>query len=270
LTKSRANFYRWSKKASFKKQFAKNNSDLESFKNQAENMEGRKKDILEAIVKEHVATGSPVGSSFLVEKCKLDCSSATVRNVMVELEEDGYIMQPHTSAGRVPTEKAYNLFLEELQKGQKRLKKLRDKELKDLDDSLVNFEESSLREAAKALAALTQTAVFWAFHKNNLYYTGLSNLFHQPEFANSGLVYNISAVIDRMDEIIDRVFESVGEKPEVLIGKQNPFGDFCGSILAKYRCGTQTGMVGIIGPMRMDYERNLGVVEHIIKKINIK
>jgi len=233
-------------------------------------MEGRKKDILEVIVKEHVSTGSPVGSSFLVEKCKLNCSSATVRNVMAELEEEGYIMQPHTSAGRVPTEKAYNLFLEELQKGQKHLKKLREKELKDLDDSLVDFEESSLREAAKALAAITNSAVFWAFHKNNLYYTGLSNLFQQPEFANSGLVYNISAVIDRMDEIIDQVFEKVGEEPQILIGEENPFGNFCGSILAKYRHGNQTGMLGILGPMRMDYERNLGVVEHILSKLRIK
>jgi hypothetical protein len=50
------------------------------------------------------------------------------------------------------------------------------------------LDELSLRETAKALAALTDSAVFWAFHKNNLYYTGLSNLFHQPEFVNSGLV----------------------------------------------------------------------------------
>jgi transcriptional regulator of heat shock response len=230
----------------------------------------RKHQILEAIIKEHVATGAPVGSSVLAEKYKLDCSPATVRNIMAELEEDGLIRQPHTSAGRVPTEAAYNLFIAELKKGRRRLKKIRERELGEIDEILSAGDEGSLREAAKILAALTGSAVFWAFHKNNLYYTGLSNLFHQPEFANTGLVYNISAVIDRMDEIIDEIFEEADERAEIMIGEANPFGNFCGSIIAKYRAGNRTGLFGILGPMRMDYERNLGVVEYILSKLKIK
>ena len=230
-------------------------------------MDSRKKQILEAIIKEYLATGAPVGSSNLVEKYKLDVSSATVRNIMVELEDDGFIRQPHTSAGRVPTEAAYNLFLKDLLNGKNKIKKLREKELKELDKILINFDEVSLREVAKSLAGITDAAVFWAFHKNNLYYTGLSNLFHQPEFIDSGLVYNVSAVIDRMDEIIDDIFESTEEKTGILIGENNPFGNFCGSVLAKYRRGNQTGLFGIIGPMRMDYEHNLSAVEYILNKL---
>jgi heat-inducible transcriptional repressor len=231
----------------------------------------RKKQILEAIIKEHIASGAPVGSSVLVEKCGLDCSPATVRNIMVELEEEGLIMQPHTSAGRVPTEAAYNLFIEELKNGQRKLKKAREKELKELDDSFSREDETAMRETAKVLAALTNSAVFWAFHKNNLYYTGLSNLFSQPEFVNSGLVYNVSAVIDRMDEIIDSIFEKVSSPPgggaQVFVGEENPFGNFCGSIIAKYRLSNQTGLFGILGPMRMDYERNLSLVEYVLGKL---
>jgi heat-inducible transcriptional repressor len=227
----------------------------------------RKKQILEAIVKEHVATGMPVGSSFLVEKCNLDCSPATVRNIMAELEEEGLIMQPHTSAGRVPTEKAYGILIEELQNGKKKLKKMRDREIDQLAEALSGNGDDSYRLTAKTLAALTDSAVFWAFHKNNLYYTGLSNLFQQPEFANSGLVYNVSAVIDRLDEIIDDIFEKVKTEPEILLGDDNPFGGFCGSIVAKYRSGQVTGVFGIIGPMRMDYERNLSLVEYILEKL---
>jgi transcriptional regulator of heat shock response len=227
----------------------------------------RKRQILEAIIKEHIATGAPVGSSVLAEKYKLDCSPATVRNIMAELEENNLIMQPHTSAGRVPTEAAYNLFIAELQKGQKKLKKMRERELHEIDDNFSADDELALRETAKTLAALTNSAVFWAFHKNNLYYTGLSNLFHQPEFANTGLVYNISAVIDRMDEIIDNIFEKTTDSAKILIGEENPFGNFCGSIIAKYRRGNKSGLFGILGPMRMDYERNLSVVEYILNKL---
>jgi heat-inducible transcriptional repressor len=189
---------------------------------------------------------------------------------MAELEEDGLIHQPHTSARRVPTEAAYNLFIVELENGRKKLKKMREKELKDLDEAFSGTDEMALRETAKTLAALTNSAVFWAFHKNNLYYTGLSNLFAQPEFVNTGLVYNVSSVIDRMDEIIDSIFEKTSDEAQIFIGEENPFGNFCGSIIAKYRLSGHDGLFGILGPMRMDYERNLSVVEYILKKINIK
>lgn len=226
----------------------------------------RKKQILEAIIKEHVSTGAPVGSSNLVEKYKLDCSSATVRNVMAELEEEGYIRQPHTSAGRVPTEAAYKSYLVSVLNN-KKPKKIKDKDLQELDEALGGADEIEMREAAKVLAGLTNSAVFWAFHKNNLYYTGLSNLFQQPEFVNSGLVYNVSAVIDRMDEIIDDIFEKTEEKAEIMIGEENPFGNFCGAILAKYKRDSHSGLFGILGPMRMDYERNLSLVEYILNKL---
>jgi heat-inducible transcriptional repressor len=226
----------------------------------------RKKQILEAIIKEHVATGAPVGSSNLVEKYKLDCSSATVRNIMAELEEEGFIRQPHTSAGRVPTEAAYRSFLVDVI-GKKKVKKIKDKDLHEIDLALGDSDETAMRDTAKTLAALTDSAVFWAFHKNNLYYTGLSNLFQQPEFVNSGLVYNVSSIIDRMDEIIDNIFENTGAEAKILIGEENPFGNFCGAILAKYKCGNQSGLFGILGPMRMDYERNLSLVEYILNKL---
>ncbi|MDD5528082.1 MAG: hypothetical protein PHO56_03880 [Patescibacteria group bacterium] len=226
----------------------------------------RKKQILEAIIKEHITTGAPVGSSNLVEKYKLDCSAATVRNIMAELEEDGFVRAPHTSAGRVPTEAAYKSYLAEVI-NKKKSKKIKDKDLQEINLALGGANELEMREAAKTLAALTDSAVFWAFHKNNLYYTGLSNLFQQPEFANSGLVYNVSAVIDRMDEIIDHIFETTTDSAQILIGEENPFGNFCGAILAKYKRGNQSGLFGILGPMRMDYERNLAMVEYILNKL---
>jgi len=71
----------------------------------------RKKNLLEIIIKEYLQTATPVSSGSLVKKYKLNFSPATVRNEMMELEEESYIYQPHTSAGRVPTEGAYKLFL---------------------------------------------------------------------------------------------------------------------------------------------------------------
>ena len=77
-------------------------------------LDDRKLAILRAIVSDYVSSQEPVGSRALVERHNLNVSSATVRNDMAVLEEEGYITQPHTSAGRIPTDKGYRLFVDRL------------------------------------------------------------------------------------------------------------------------------------------------------------
>lgn len=77
-------------------------------------MDDRKLEVLRAIVTDYVSTREPVGSKALVERHRLDVSPATIRNDMAVLEEEGYLVQPHTSAGRVPTDKGYRLFVDRL------------------------------------------------------------------------------------------------------------------------------------------------------------
>jgi len=224
----------------------------------------RKKFLLETIIKEYVKTAQPVSSGVLVEKYKLDISTATVRNEMMELEEEGYIYQPHTSAGRVPTEIAYQLFLDELKENKKK-KGLKEADEKTLD-SIFKKDEAAYRQTAKAIAELAGGSVFWAFHKNDLYHTGLSNLFAQPEFKQASAVCDVSGIIDRMEEIIDEIFEDLGEGEQILIGAKNPFGNFLSTVLVKYKHNNSHGIFGILGPMRMDYSYNLALVEFIKKK----
>lgn len=225
------------------------------------------------IIKEHIKTGVPVGSTGLVEKYDLGVSSATIRNEMADLEEEGYIMQPHTSAGRIPTEKAYDFFLEDLKP-----KKVGDNIVSLFEELLREKEEADFKKVAKALSEMTNSAVFWAFHKHNLYYTGISNLFKQPEFLsinskmptdrNYELIYDISSVIDRMEDIIDDIFEKINDGENIWLGSKNPFGNFCGSIVIKYKLKDRVGVFGLLGPMRMDYEKNIGIMRHIQKLIN--
>ncbi|MFA5023734.1 MAG: hypothetical protein WC523_02130 [Patescibacteria group bacterium] len=224
----------------------------------------RKKYLLETILKEYVKTAVPVSSGVLVEKYKLDISPATVRNEMMELEDEGYIYQPHTSAGRVPTEKAYELWLAGLKEAKKK-KELKDTE-SELLEKLFKHEEAAFRQTAKAIAEMANGAVFWAFHKNDLYYTGLSNLFAQPEFNRVDKLCDMSAIIDRLEEIIDETFEDLNPGEQVLVGSKNPFGNFLSTVLVKYRNNNTDGVFGILGPLRMDYARNLALVEFIKKK----
>lgn len=225
-------------------------------------MDQRKQIILNTIIQEYIKTGAPVGSGVLVDKYKLDISPATVRNEMAELEDEGLITQPYTSAGRVPTEKAYNLFIEKLSE-----KKLKEDEIRIFEKILKNKDELSFKQAAKEMAKISNNAVFWAFHRHNLYYTGVSNLLAQPEFVQTNLIYDISVIIDRLDEIIDSIYNNIEYDARIFLGSKNPFGKFCGTILAKYKSGENTGIFGILGPIRMDYERNLTLVKFVYDKI---
>ena len=74
----------------------------------------RKKEILQAIVEEYIQTAEPVSSGSLVENKKIDCSSATIRNEMAELEKIGFLEKPHTSAGRIPSQEGYRYYVDEL------------------------------------------------------------------------------------------------------------------------------------------------------------
>ncbi len=225
-------------------------------------MEERKKLILSTIIKEHIKSGLPVGSEILVEKYKLDISPATVRNEMAELEDQGFIKQPYTSAGRIPTEEAYNFYLGNLND-----KKLSETEINLLDKLLKTKDEANFKQAAKILAKISQAAVFWAFERNNLYYTGIANLLHQPEFAQSELIYNISEIIDRLDEIIDDIFDQLKLGEQILLGSKNPFDPNCATVIAKYKLDGNFGLIGLLGPVRMNYEKNLALIKFVNNRL---
>lgn len=231
-------------------------------------MNERRLKILKIIIKEHINSGTPVSSGALVMKYKLDISPATTRSEMVWLEQNGYIAQPHTSAGRIPTEKAYRLFVDNLKNT-----KVSSASIKKIEKVFLDNSDESLKETAKTVSVITEEAIFWAFHKRNLFYTGISNLFKQPEFSQLDIIQNLSMVIDQMEEIIDNNFEKIEKGISVRIGRDNPFGMFCSTVFVKYKLGSKTGICGILGPVRMNYEKNLAIAEYIeerIYKLSIK
>ena len=83
-------------------------------------LDERKRKILKAIIQTYLDTGEPVGSRTISKYTDLNLSSATIRNEMSDLEELGYILQPHTSAGRIPSDKGYRLYVDELMKEKKK------------------------------------------------------------------------------------------------------------------------------------------------------
>lgn len=222
----------------------------------------RQEKILLALINEYIKGAQPLSSSFLVDKYKLGISSATARNDMAELEDLGYIFQPHTSAGRIPTEKAYRYYVKKYLLDQDNLVKT----FSNLENLAFSNEED-FKKAAKVITELSNSAVFWAFHKNDLYYTGVSNLFIQPEFKASEVLCDISLIIDQMEEIIADVFDDIKMGETIFIGSDNPFGNFLSSVVLKYKKNGKIGVLGLLGPLRMDYEKNLNIIKFLKNKL---
>ena len=118
------------------------------------NADERRFEVLRAIVADYVATQEPVGSKAIVDRHQLGVSSATVRNDMAALEEEGYITQPHTSAGRIPTDKGYRLFVDRLSEV-KPLSTAERKAIYRFLDGAVDLDDV-LRRSVRLLAQLTR------------------------------------------------------------------------------------------------------------------
>lgn len=121
--------------------------------------EQRRKRILEAVIEAYVSTASPVGSELISRKIHSSLSSATIRNVMVELTEAGYLEQPHTSAGRVPTERGYRFYVDSVMEA----RRLGPEQLQQIERAIDPGDvelEQFLEHASEALAELTQQAAF--------------------------------------------------------------------------------------------------------------
>jgi transcriptional regulator of heat shock response len=222
-------------------------------------MDSRCERILRVIIEEFVRTAQPVGSKYLCEQCGFEVSPATIRNEMMALENDGFLRSPHTSAGRVPTEKGYEYYLRafvENKPEQKIASRLREAAQAGMDD------ETKLKLMAKAIVDISGETAIVAFGPNHSYYTGVSNLFQKPDFQDLEILQSLSSMIDRFDEVAADIFDKVSSDPQVMIGQENPFGEDMAAILVKYKLpNKKVGFLGLLGPLRMDYQKNLSLIE---------
>lgn len=223
-------------------------------------LEGRKAALLEAVVAEHIRTAEPVGSKLLSGKYGLSVSSATVRNALATLEEEGYLTHPHTSAGRVPTAKGYRYYVDhciaEKPLAKKERVAIEGRCAKTPDDN-----RRLVKELAKAIADVAHEAILVGFTRDDVYYTGLSYLLAQPEFSDHDFALTMSHVLDRLDEAMAELIARVEDDFTIAIGDENPFGDDTSVVVVRYG-GRDDQLFGILGPTRMDYGTNIALAKY--------
>jgi heat-inducible transcriptional repressor len=223
-------------------------------------MTERQQKILRAVVEEYAEVASPVGSSMLAKL--FNVSSATIRSEMAELERLGFIKQPHTSAGRIPTDKGYRHYVNQTTEdgdtdspsGSTRALTARIGE--------GSVPERAIKNTVDTLVELTQNLGV-ATIGNQLYMSGLSNLFGQPEFINSGQVKEVAKLLDNLEPWLR---EAAPNKPlSVYIGKENPIGRSAGCtlIISKFRSPySDKSFIGVLGPTRQSYKEVMSLVQN--------
>jgi heat-inducible transcriptional repressor len=220
-------------------------------------MTDRQAKILQAIVEQYAEVASPVGSSLLAKA--FGVSSATIRAEMVELEHLGYINQPHTSAGRVPTDKGYRYYVNNLTAGEKPESGRAQRALS-ARVSPGNVPEHTIRNTVDTLVELTHNLGL-ATIGDQLYMSGLSNLFGQPEFMHPGQVQEVARLLDNLQPWLQET--APNEPLSVYIGQENPIGRNAGAslIISRFRSPfSDRSYIGVLGPTRQSYREVMNLV----------
>lgn len=232
-------------------------------------MDSRKESILDAIVREYVETGLPVGSMALVDKYHFPFSPATIRAEMAELERLGYLSHPHTSAGRIPTEWGYRYFVNMLA-GEQGLMAPEGGVARKRILSMHDRYERRLEAASQILSDLTENIAF-AGLPGEIFSHGLGHLFSQPEFLEPQRVLKAAEVIDNLEKLVEELPDNFDT--QVYIGSEAPIGKSagCSMVISQFRTPYGGyGYLGVVGPMRMSYPKTISAIKEIRKILEDK
>lgn len=222
-------------------------------------MTDRQTQILRAIVEQYAEVASPVGSSLLAKV--FNVSSATIRAEMAELEKLGFITQPHTSAGRIPTDKGYRYYVNALSELPETAIERRAERALAARVEGGGIPERTIRNTVDTLVELTHNLGL-ATIGNQLYMSGLSNLFGQPEFSTGNQAREVARLLDNLEPWLH---EAAPNKPlSVYIGSENPIGrnSGCSLIISRFRSPySDHSYIGVLGPTRQSYRGTMGLVQ---------
>ena len=225
----------------------------------------RKKDLLRTIVDEYIDTAEPVGSEHIVEKHSLGVSPATVRNEMAALTDAGFLKQPHTSAGRIPTSLGLKTYINELMKETSLAVKDEVTIKESLWEQRFQFHKL-LRQAARELSSQTASLAIAYSEDGEFYYAGTSNILDIPEFYDIDLTKTVLGLVDQQDSLAQIFDRAVGDEDvHILLGDElgGDYLEYCGVVFAPFGSGKKNaGVIGVLGPTRMQFNKVIPTVRY--------
>lgn len=228
-------------------------------------MDPRQSKLLAAIIDQFIQTALPVGSKQLLShSSEFSLSGATIRNEMRVLGDEGYLDQPHISAGRVPTAKGYRIYVKEYLDPSAQEKVVRRKFLTLKEQYFRRKDQERAYEAVGLLSQMIPNIAFATVpHKRGVYFMGLAHALRQIEFQQNPML--ASAVAEVLEERLTDVLGEleIDEKVRYYIGEEHILPQFqsCAMMITGYSLRGNMGVIGILGHMRMDYAYNTVALE---------
>ncbi len=217
---------------------------------------------MNTIIREYIKLAEPISSKLLEKKHDFGLSPAAIRIEMQKLTDAGYISQPHTSAGRVPTDKGYRFFVNNLlTKESKTLAK------KDWVENKIQDNFRFIQALTRQLAEETKTLALNYLEDENVFWQeGWEGVLQEPEFEERDNVINFTELLKGLEKDMEKL--ETEEGINIYIGKENllPGAKDFTVITSRYHLsGGEKGIISILGPKRMEYDRNINLISSLMK-----
>jgi len=237
----------------------------------------RQEKILDVIVREYVDSAQPVSSQLLERKYDFDICPATIRIEMQELTDKGLLYQPHTSAGRIPTDKGYRFFVDDLLEKEPSFFEMGDWFEKEIVEDI-----KFIQSLTKNLAHFSGVLALSYFEKEKIFWKeGWEEILKEPEFREEKCIINFTKLLENFEKNIEDLELNSGIK--IYIGKENPFKNTRDFSIIASKCylpdaedynppttssrlpsGKQApAIISLLGPKRMDYNRNISLINSL-------
>lgn len=225
----------------------------------------RQKDILDKIIREYVSSAEPVPSQILEKKYDFGLSPATIRGEMHKLTEEGFLYQPHTSAGRVPTDKGYRLFVNGLLEKDVENHEVDNWITKEINDSI-----KLMQKVTDSLANKSGALAFSYIENDDLFWKeGWEEILKEPEFNEKDYLFSFTDLLEEFQNNIKRL--NADSEIKICIGKENPIAKakkFTIIYTKSHLPDNKEVIFSLLGPTRMEYEKNIGLFNSLTKLFN--
>jgi transcriptional regulator of heat shock response len=233
-----------------------------------EEMQMRKDRILGVTVQQYIHSISPVSSETIVRESRLDISSATVRNILADLEKEGYLTHPHTSAGRVPTQMGYRYYVDHLMNEIQLLANEKEKIKDDCARQSLELDDL-LQKTSQVVSDTTHyTSIIsvdgWG---SKIFCYGTSYVASYPDYQQDlQKIYDILKALEEKERLLEVINREIRSRIKIYIGREmacSPINS-CSLVISRYKMRQgPTGRIAILGPTRMNYERVISTLDYV-------
>lgn len=228
-------------------------------------LSARQIQILRAIIQDFIETAEPVGSDTIDRKYAIGVSPATIRNEMVHLTKQGYLVKSHTSSGRLPTPRAMKLYINELMK-EKELSVADEVSAKEKIWHTRDVVDDLLNEITHVLAEKSHALGISVIDNRRVYHSGYANLLNMPEFYDIQVMRNVLQLIEEINTLEEIFATNVSDNQiQVIYGQElgNKFLEPIGVIHTSFMLRGQNCRIGVIGSSRFDYPYIIPMVRYV-------